>query len=193
MSMVVLNKRYALNLRGINLSGVNFSGRTLIGVNLKKAKLVQTNFTGAKLQEINLISSNLKGAKMNFANLESGNLTNANLMQAELIETNLKNACLHGANFLWTQFDKVDLRGADLQQAKHLSLDQLINSRIDKNTRLPDYIQIFQWPSIVLKLSQFARNINTNKKNKNNEKQYDRKLGKVIFLKPKLDQRNFND
>ncbi len=179
-------KRYALNLRGIDLSGADFSRRTLIGVNFKKAKLVQTNFNKANMQGINLACSNLKGAKINFANLESGNLINANLMQAELTETNLKNACLHGANFLWAQFEKVDLRGADLQMAKNLTLDQLVNSRIDKNTRLPDYIQTFHRPITVLKLSQFTRNF----KNKSG---YKRNMRKIISLKSKLDQRNFNN
>jgi len=45
-------KRYALNLRGIHLSGVDFSRRTLIGVNFKKAKLVQTNFNESNMQAI---------------------------------------------------------------------------------------------------------------------------------------------
>ena len=64
--------------------------------------------------------------------LGKADLRNANLSGAQLVLSNLDNANLEGA----------DLRGATLYRAKNVTCEQIESAIIDKDTRLPDYIEI---------------------------------------------------
>ena len=50
------------------------------------------------------------------------------------------------ANLFITDLKETDLRGANLDQAMHLTCDQVKLALIDKSTRLPDYL-ILTWSS----------------------------------------------
>lgn len=69
-------------LTGVNLEQTNLSNAELIGANLAGANLQQANLTGANLQQANLAGANLTGV-----NLNSANLTNTCLLDAILAET----------------------------------------------------------------------------------------------------------
>jgi Pentapeptide repeats (8 copies)/NACHT domain len=102
------------SLAGLNLSGacllqVMLTGVNLEQTNLSNAELIGTNLTGANLQQANLTGANLQQANLTGANLQQANLTGANLQQANLTGTNLNstdftNACLFDA--ILTETDK---------------------------------------------------------------------------------------
>ncbi|MCC5600090.1 pentapeptide repeat-containing protein [Nostoc favosum] len=79
-------------LTGVNLEQTNLSNAELIGANLAGANLQQANLAGANLQQANLAGANLQQANLTGANLQQANLTGANLNSA-----NLTNACLFDA------------------------------------------------------------------------------------------------
>ena len=95
------------SLAGLDLSGASLLQVMLAGVNLEQtnlsnAELIGANLAGANLQQANLAGANLTGANLAGANLTGANLTGANLQQANLMGTNLNsanltNACLFDA------------------------------------------------------------------------------------------------
>ncbi|RCJ22633.1 hypothetical protein A6S26_21085 [Nostoc sp. ATCC 43529] len=95
------------SLAGLNLSGASLLQVTLTQINfeqtnLSNAELIGANLAGANLQQANLTSANLQQANLAGANLQQANLTSANLQQANLMGVNLNfanltNACLFDA------------------------------------------------------------------------------------------------
>ncbi|MGJ5629960.1 pentapeptide repeat-containing protein [Nostoc sp. CALU 1950] len=95
------------SLAGLNLSGASLLQVMLTGVNLEQtnlsnAELIGANLVGANLQQANLAGANLQQANLAGANLQQANLTGANLQQANLMGINLNsanliNACLFEA------------------------------------------------------------------------------------------------
>jgi Pentapeptide repeats (8 copies)/NACHT domain len=86
-------------LAGVNLEQTNLSNGELMGANLAGANLQKANLTGANLQQ-----ANLRGANLQQANLTGANLQQANLMGINLNSVNLTNACLFEA--ILTEADK---------------------------------------------------------------------------------------
>lgn len=91
-----------LNLSGASLLQVMLTGVNLEQINLSNAELMEANLAGANLQQANLAGANLQQANLAGANLQQANLTGANLQQANLMATNLNsanltNACLFDA------------------------------------------------------------------------------------------------
>jgi Pentapeptide repeats (8 copies) len=86
-------------LTGVNLELTNLSNGELIGANLAGANLQKANLTGANLQQ-----ANLRGANLQQANLTGANLQQSNLMGINLNSVNLTNACLFEA--ILTEADK---------------------------------------------------------------------------------------
>ncbi|MEH2026655.1 pentapeptide repeat-containing protein [Nostoc sp.] len=92
------------SLAGLNLSGASLLQVMLTGVNLEQtnlsnAELMGANLTGANLQHANLTGANLQHANLTGANLQHANLTGANLQQANLTGANLNSANLTNACF----------------------------------------------------------------------------------------------
>ncbi|CAH9104168.1 unnamed protein product [Cuscuta epithymum] len=96
--------------RGQDLTGKDFSGRTLIKQDFKTSILRQANFKGAKLTGASffdadltgadLSDADLRGADFSFANLAKANLTNANLEGALATgNTSFKGSIITGADF----------------------------------------------------------------------------------------------
>ncbi|MEH1852629.1 MAG: pentapeptide repeat-containing protein [Nostoc sp.] len=123
------------SLAGLNLSGASLLQVTLTGVNLEQtnlsnAELMGANLAGANLQQANLTGANLTGANLAGANLQQANLTGANLQQANLRGTNLNsanltNACLFDAILTDTEKKFAADNGAlfskeSFQRLKHL-------------------------------------------------------------------------
>ncbi|MEH2436178.1 MAG: pentapeptide repeat-containing protein [Nostoc sp.] len=82
------------SLAGLNLSGASLLQVMLTGVNLEQTNLSNAELIGANLAGANLQQANLAGANLQQANLAGANLTGANLQQANLTETNLNSANL---------------------------------------------------------------------------------------------------
>ncbi|GAA0175202.1 hypothetical protein LIER_28429 [Lithospermum erythrorhizon] len=96
--------------RGQDLSGKDFSGKTLIKQDFKTSILRQANFKGAKLlgasffdadlTGADLSDSDLRGADFSLANVTKANLTNANLEGALVTgNTSFKGSIIIGADF----------------------------------------------------------------------------------------------
>ncbi|MBE8997177.1 pentapeptide repeat-containing protein [Nostoc sp. LEGE 12447] len=88
-----------LNLSGASLLQVMLTGINLEQTNLSNAELIGTNLAGANLQQANLTGANLQQANLTDVNLEQANLTGANLQQANLTGANLNSADLTKACF----------------------------------------------------------------------------------------------
>jgi len=82
-----------------SLAGLNLSGASLLQVMLTGVNLEQTNLSNAEL-----IGANLAGANLQYANLAGANLQQTNLMGTNLNSVNLSNACLFDA--ILTEADK---------------------------------------------------------------------------------------
>ena len=81
-----------------SLAGLDLSGASLLQVMLTRVNLEQTNLSNAELIGANLAGANLTGANLAGANLQQANLAGANLQQANLAGANLQQANLMGTN-----------------------------------------------------------------------------------------------
>ena len=124
------------NLSFSDLTFADLSRASLGEANLSRAILFAANLSGAYLQE-----ANLSGAVLNDANLSNADLTKANLSEAHFNRANLNEAYL-----LLTNLTGTDLMGANLTNAKNVTCDQINSAKIDKTTKLPDYLEII-WTS----------------------------------------------
>ncbi|MEG4021941.1 TerD family protein [Microcoleus sp. S13C4] len=114
---------YPISLSQANLSNANLSNANLVKVNLIGANLQGANLKSTNLQQADLIQANLSGANLTKANLNYARLIQANLSQAKLSETqlnsaNLTTANLSSANLTQAILNSANLIGADLSQAK---------------------------------------------------------------------------
>jgi uncharacterized protein YjbI with pentapeptide repeats len=116
-----------INLRGVNLSdaqlsqadlsGTKLFGATIDRANLRFARLSQAELFRASLQQANLFLANLSGATLQEANLAGADLFLADLRNANLNKTNLSNADLSFANLSKAQLVFANLQSANFYQA----------------------------------------------------------------------------
>ena len=64
------------------------------------------------------------------------------MIGTRLQQARLCNATLHRATLSKADLTGADLTGADLSQVINLTCAQLASARVDKTTRLPDYIRL---------------------------------------------------
>jgi len=122
-----------INLKRIELPGVNFSGASMRGIDLSRAKidfadLSLADLRDSKLTKAKIISSNLKEARLNRAdvteaNLSYTNLENANLEKADLSRAYLTNANLAKANLKWAKLVRANIERANLAKANLTGAD----------------------------------------------------------------------
>lgn len=110
------------DLRGFDLSFINFRDAKLVETRFSGACLHSANLSKADLSFSKLVGSNLKFASLNCSNLSQAtlikaNLSEADLMKADLSEANLREANLSKANLRFTQLFKANLTKADLSLA----------------------------------------------------------------------------
>jgi quinoprotein dehydrogenase-associated probable ABC transporter substrate-binding protein len=133
---------YAMNLSGLDLSGIDFkranlAAAVLNGADLSGANLSRCNLTVSFAEGANLARADLRGAVMFSMQLQGANLKGANLSQARLIgdlrRANLEQAVLAKtdgaadmknqsmglmrANIVSASLKGADLRGADFSRA----------------------------------------------------------------------------
>jgi uncharacterized protein YjbI with pentapeptide repeats len=139
-------------LSGANLIGANLSGANLTGANLSRVDLTGADLTGANLglADLNgayLSGATLTGANLSRTNLRSADLSGANLRGANLIGANLSvaypiGADLTGANLRGADLTGATLRGATLRGAKNLIQTQLNEGCGNKETELPEGLDL---------------------------------------------------
>ncbi|MFE9468591.1 pentapeptide repeat-containing protein [Streptomyces virginiae] len=81
-----------------DISGINFSGKSLRNADL----------SGAKLQNAQLRDADLRGADLRNAKMQGANLVGANFFEADLRGAHLEGAKLHSANFTHAIVNGVD-------------------------------------------------------------------------------------
>ncbi|XP_061985209.1 thylakoid lumenal 15 kDa protein 1, chloroplastic-like isoform X1 [Populus nigra] len=102
--------------RGQDLTGKDFSGRTLIKQDFKTSILRQANFKGAKLLGASFFDADLTGADLSDADLRSADFSLANVTKANLSNANLEgalatgNTSFRGSNITGADFTDVPLR-----------------------------------------------------------------------------------
>ena len=91
---------------------------------LRGANLPLANLAGAQLREADLVLANLRGADLRHADLSGANLVGARLMGVDLAHANI---C-----------------GADLSTAEDLTEEQLLETKGDCFTKLPEEMRMPQ-------------------------------------------------
>ncbi|KAG4975166.1 hypothetical protein AAZX31_11G226200 [Glycine max] len=95
--------------RGQDLTGKDFSGKTLIKQDFKTSILRQANFKGAKLIGASFFDADLTGADLSDADLRNADFSLANVTKANLSNANLEGALATGN----TSFKGSNITGAD--------------------------------------------------------------------------------
>ncbi|KAJ4719974.1 thylakoid lumenal 15 kDa protein 1, chloroplastic [Melia azedarach] len=95
--------------RGQDLTGKDFSGKTLIKQDFKTSILRQANFKGAKLLGASFFDADLTGADLSDADLRGADFSLANMTKANLSNANLEGALATGN----TSFKGSNITGAD--------------------------------------------------------------------------------
>jgi len=130
------------NLSQADLRGAPLQKANLDNCNLKECKLQFSNLTGANLKEADLSKAKLQETCLQSTHMKNCNLSGAGMLESNLQYADLENANLEGAQFNEdTLFNQTNLKGANLATATGLSSAQLSQSLIDKQTRLPDYLE----------------------------------------------------
>jgi len=99
----------------LQLSGADLAGASLVGADLSKAAMYDTNLCGS-----DLAGANLSNAVLFAANLNKSNLKGVNLHQAQLIATSLRGADLSGAALSFAIFANAVLTQTNLS-GSHLA------------------------------------------------------------------------
>lgn len=96
-----------------NLKFLDFSGVSMVGINLFYANLSKANLYRANLSKVNLCKAILSKANIEKAIMEDASLDGANLIGACLAEIDLQGASLKSCKLNWA-----DLQGASLRNCK---------------------------------------------------------------------------
>ncbi|XP_052184198.1 thylakoid lumenal 15 kDa protein 1, chloroplastic isoform X2 [Diospyros lotus] len=96
--------------RGQDLTGKDFSGKSLIKQDFKTSILRQANFKGAKLLGASFFDADLTGADLSDADLRGADFSLANVTKANLTNANLEGALATGN----TSFRGSLITGADV-------------------------------------------------------------------------------
>ncbi len=118
-------------LEGADLSDADLSRATLRGANLKKATLKGTKLTGTDLTAADLAGADLTGADLEGAILENADLTGARLAGARLADAVLREAVLTSADLEEANLHWADLTKADFKDA-NLKKSYLIKANFTK-------------------------------------------------------------
>ena len=163
----LVETNYALpRMTAIYLAGADFFNMEFDRLIFQNSKLESSKFNWAKLHDSFFSSSNFKNSNFEHcifykSTIAASDFENANLKFCNFVETvirgnvNFRNANLHSAVFENSEFkpeafgypdftdsdiSMANLYGADLTHCKGLTKEQIESARIDKNTKLPDYL-----------------------------------------------------
>ena len=111
-------------------------------VEARKDDLEGADLSYHKLMKAQLQGAHLAGADLSYAYLMQADLTGADLSGVDFNSAVLSEANLNGANLEDADFTEAYLCGVDLSQTLNLTCDQIDLAYLDRDTRLPDHIQI---------------------------------------------------
>jgi uncharacterized protein YjbI with pentapeptide repeats len=100
----------------------------------------------AKLMKANLRNADLSEADLSFSYLMRADLTEANLSDADLTSCVMSEGIFKKANFEDAELEDAFLHGTDLSEALNLTPDQIESANIDRDTKVPEYIEV-NWTS----------------------------------------------
>lgn len=117
----------------------------LANAELDRAFLNRAHMFGARLQRANLYrarltNANLEHADLSYVNLNMASMRRADLQSANLVSADLRGAILAGANLQSAELKYADFGGADLSSAQNLTQEQINETCMHAETRLPDGI-----------------------------------------------------
>ncbi len=113
---------YRLDLRDVNLRGVDLSQRDLRHAGLSGARMEGADLNGARMEGADLSGAWMKGAdlieaRMEGANLFAASMEGANHSGARMRRANLKGAQMEGATLFQARMEEADLSGAWMEGA----------------------------------------------------------------------------
>lgn len=111
-------------------------------VEARKDALQGADLSHHKLMKARLQGANLSGADLSYCYLMRADLTGADLSGVDFTSAVLSEATLKGANLEDADFTEAYLCGVDLSQTQNLTSEQLELAYLDRDTRLPETIQI---------------------------------------------------
>ncbi|MYD08569.1 MAG: pentapeptide repeat-containing protein [Chloroflexi bacterium] len=118
-----------VDLRGLNLSGMDLRGRNLHLSNLTGADLSGCNLDGADFVNMDLSNVNLSRASLEDTKLNDANMSLANLSEARLEFANLSNANLSRAKLEKADLREAKVSGADMSYADLTAVDMSNSTR----------------------------------------------------------------
>ncbi|KAL5973442.1 hypothetical protein ACLOJK_030092 [Asimina triloba] len=110
--------------RGQDLTGKDFSGKTLVKQDFKTSILRQANFKGAKLLGASFFDADLTGADLSDADLRGADLSLANITKANLSNANLEGALATG---------NTSFKGSKITGAERTNVSTFAKSRMGKS------------------------------------------------------------
>jgi uncharacterized protein YjbI with pentapeptide repeats len=139
-------ERVNLTFDDVNLSKTQLDRANLDGIRLRNASLngaimYDAILIFADLQEASLVNAYIIDADMRDAHLVGANFGRAYLDEADLSQASLVGADFGSADLANTCLVRADLRGANLEDAEHLTAEQLERAFGDENTTLPEGIE----------------------------------------------------
>jgi uncharacterized protein YjbI with pentapeptide repeats len=136
-----------VNLVGINLSSMDFNHVCFCGANLQKAEfykvvlshacLTDTNFSNANFNYVKFCNARLSGANLSKASFHHVDFGEATLNSTNLNEAGFDHADFSDASFMNTNIEGANFFNSDLSTCKYLDREQR-NSAIFYESKLPD-------------------------------------------------------
>ncbi|MFA7266861.1 MAG: choice-of-anchor D domain-containing protein, partial [Candidatus Nanopelagicales bacterium] len=102
-----------INLAGVDASGVDFKGANLAGANLTQTQLVAADFRGADLVRVNATSADFRSARMQRARFSKP----LPVGRGDMVTKQFAAAKLTGANFRNANLTKAIMEGVDIRRA----------------------------------------------------------------------------
>ena len=128
-------KKYRLDLIGVDLKSVLLIDANLDNVNLSNADLAEAALIGAKLTGASLTGVNLESANLDSADLKSVGLLNVDLEGALLSGADLKSMLLINVNLKGALLLDADLTGTSMKRCTGLTQEQIDQAKADSDNR----------------------------------------------------------
>jgi uncharacterized protein YjbI with pentapeptide repeats len=124
-----------------NLSGAHLGRAILLGANLSSSNLAGAYFSKANLRGAYFIRTNLAGAYFDGADLRGAYILGTNLAGAVFFGADFRRAHFSELEIGESSFGRTDLSGANLSSALNLTWQNVSQSIIDDETKLPNDIE----------------------------------------------------
>ena len=154
----------AIDIRGMNLGGADFSG-----VDLRWSALIRMNLSGCNFRGADLMGSNLRDS-----NCMNADFTHADLQWVQFNRTDLRRATLQNATLRGAVFIRTDASGADFSNSRVFGVSvwslvtdadtrqrNLVITRDDQSTVTVDDIEVAQFVYLLLNREKLRNVLDT--------------------------------